>query len=108
MRRHAVALIEATNLLVIPGRHIAPPGAKTLNSDEAEGAPLPPEEIEQQVLAAWPKWVRLAHGLHDAAMPVLRAIDKKDGAALLTTGSELDMACETCHMAFWYHSTSKK
>ena len=29
VRRHAVALVESTNLLVVPGRHIAPPGAST-------------------------------------------------------------------------------
>jgi hypothetical protein len=109
VRRHAVALIEATNLLLIPGRHIAPPGAPMLQAEEAvPGSTLRPDQIERQVLAGWSKWTDLAHALHDAAMPVLGAIDKKDAAALLTTGSELDMACENCHMTFWYPPRAAK
>jgi hypothetical protein len=30
------------------------------------------------------------------------AIDKKDAAALESTGSDLDGVCETCHLTFWY------
>jgi hypothetical protein len=103
VRRHAVALVESTNLLLIPGRHIAAEDAQTLRADEADpGAELPPAEIEKRVLADWPAWTTMTHALHDSAMTVLRTIDRKDVAGLETTGSDLDGVCETCHLIFWY------
>jgi len=103
VRRHAIALVESTNLLVVPGRHIAPPEAQTLKADDAEpGAELPPAEIEKRVLAAWPAWTLMAHALHDSAMAMLKTIDSKDAAGLETTGSDLDGVCESCHLTFWY------
>ena len=42
LRRHAVALAEASNLLLIPGRHVARPGEKP---DDAR-VELQPQEIE--------------------------------------------------------------
>jgi hypothetical protein len=103
VRRHAVALVESTNLLLIPGRHIAPSGAETLRVDDADpGAELPPAEIERRVNANWATWTAMALALHDAAGNILKTIDKKDVAALESTGSDLDGICENCHLAFWY------
>ena len=103
VRRHAVALVESTNLLVIPGRHIATADAQTLKADEADpGAELAPAEIEKRVLENWPAWTAMAHALHDSAMTVLKTVDNKDAAGLETTGSDLDGVCETCHLTFWY------
>ena len=103
VRRHAIALVESTNLLVIPGRHIAPPDATTLRADDADpGAELPPAEIEKRVLANWPAWTAMAHALHDSAMSMLKTIDTKDARGLETTGSDLDGVCESCHLTFWY------
>src|SRR6266849_5393041 len=42
LRRNAVRLVEATNLLLMPGRHVARPGEKA----EAPEVELGPEEIE--------------------------------------------------------------
>lgn len=103
VRRHAVALVESTNLLLIPGRHIATADAQVLRAEEADpGAELPPAEIERRVLANWPAWTAMAHALHDSAMTVLETVNKKDAAGLETTGSDLDAVCETCHLTFWY------
>ena len=103
VRRHAVALVESTNLLVIPGRHVAHAAAETLKADDADpGSELPPAEIEKRVSASWPAWVAMAHALHDSATSMLDAIDKKDVASLESRGSDLDAVCETCHLAFWY------
>src|SRR4026207_2351319 len=42
VRRHAISLMESTNLLLMPGRHVAREGEQTLKADEAEpGAELP-------------------------------------------------------------------
>jgi len=41
LRRHAIPLVEATNLLQMPGRHVAKPGEKSENP----GIELGPEEM---------------------------------------------------------------
>jgi hypothetical protein len=45
VRRRAITLIEATNLLIMEGRHVAKPGEKAEN-EEVE---LGPEEIEKLI-----------------------------------------------------------
>jgi hypothetical protein len=103
VRRHAVALMESTNLLLIPGRHVARQGQQTLKADDAEpGSELPPAEIEKRMNAAWPAWTAMALNLHATAELMLDAVDKKDVARLETIGSDLDGVCESCHLAFWY------
>jgi hypothetical protein len=82
VRRSAIVLLEASNLLQIPGRHVAMPGQKN----------------EQDR----PAWIRLAHGLHDAATLALHAIDAKDPAKVLESGDAIDKACENCHQRYWY------
>src|SRR3954454_9613453 len=47
VRRRAVSLVEATNLLIMEGRHVAKPGEKAEN-EEVE---LGPEEIERLINA---------------------------------------------------------
>lgn len=98
LRRHAVTLVEASNLLLIPGRHVAKPG------EQAEDArvDLHPEEIEALRVKDPTAWATHAHGLYDAAMESLKAIDAKDVNALLAAGETLDASCESCHRAYWY------
>ena len=108
VRRHAVALVESTNLLVIPGRHVAHATAQTLKAEDAEpGSELHPAEIEKRVAANWPAWVAMAHTLHDSATTMLDAVDKKDVASLESRGSDLDGVCESCHLVFWYPPRTK-
>ena len=103
VRRHAVALVESTNLLLIPGRHVAPSGAATSKADDADpGAELAPAEIERRVNGNWALWTGMANGLHDTAANMLAAIDRKDVAGLERTGGDLDGVCESCHVTFWY------
>jgi hypothetical protein len=98
VRRSAVTLVEATNLLVIDGRKIAPPGHKS----EYPGIELEPEEMQMLVDADRASWVRYAHGLHDKAMVLLKAIDDKNVQGLMDGGEGLDEACENCHKHYWY------
>ena len=103
VRRHAVALVESTNLLMIPGRHVAPIGAKTLRADDADpGAELAPADIEKRMLADWSVWTAMAQTLHEAGVTILGEVDKRDADGLLRTGSDLDAVCESCHLKFWY------
>jgi len=98
VRRRAVSIIEASNMLLVPGRHIARPGEKAENPK----IELPPEQIETMVNADRAQWATLAHGLHDAGSAALKAIDEKDKTALLYSGDGLDRACENCHLKYWY------
>lgn len=103
VRRHAVALVESTNLLHVSGRRVAPAGSQVNKADDAvPGSELPPSEIEMRIASNWPAWTAMAHALHDAGMTVLAEIDKKDVAGLERTGSDLDAVCENCHLTFWY------
>src|SRR5262249_43607826 len=45
VRRHAIMLMEATNLLQIPGRHVAKPGEK---ADDPK-VELAPDQIEEKI-----------------------------------------------------------
>src|SRR5678810_280997 len=45
VRRHAIMLLEATNALQIPGRHVAKPGEK---ADDPK-VELAPEQIEEKI-----------------------------------------------------------
>jgi cytochrome c556 len=98
VRRSAVALVEATNLLVIEGRRMAPEGDKSENPD----IELAPEQMQKLMDADRGAWVKNAHGLHDAAMVALQAIDKKDVKGLMDAGETIDAACENCHKQYWY------
>jgi hypothetical protein len=98
VRRRAIALVEATNLLIMPGRKVAKPGEKSENP----GIELGPEDIQGLIDADHASLVKFAHGLHDAGMKALAAIDKKDPDALSDSGEAIDEACEQCHLKYWY------
>jgi hypothetical protein len=91
VRRHAIALIEATNLLMMEGRHVAKPGEKAEN-EEVE---LGPEEIEKLINEDRTTWVNNAHALYDAAMIALKAIDAKSAGA--STRAKVSTPCENRH-----------
>lgn len=98
VRRHAVILTEATNLLVMEGRHVAKPGDKSENP----GIELQPEEMEKLIAEDRPSFVTLAHALHDAGMAALKAIDARNAEGLMDAGEAIDTACESCHLKYWY------
>jgi len=92
-RYHALALLEATNLLQMPGRAVAKPGEKSENPGIEEG----PEEIKALMDADRASWVKYTHGLYDATKLMLDAIDKIHADQMLDLGDQLDQACENCH-----------
>jgi hypothetical protein len=100
LRRHAVALVEASNLLLIPGRHVARAGEK---ADDAR-VDLHPEEIEALLTKDPSAWAMRAHTLYDAAAESLKAIDARDVTSLMNSGETLDTACESCHRNYWYRT----
>ena len=98
VRRRAIMLMEATNLLQIPGRQVAKPHEKSENP----GIELEPEKIEELINKDRAAWIKYTHGLHDATMEAFKAIEAKDSEKLLDVGNSIDEACEKCHLQYWY------
>ena len=97
-RRGAIRLVEASNLLLIPGRRVGRPGEKS----EFPGIELEPEQMDVLINKDREAWIRRAKGLHDASLAALQAIDAKDAQKLFELGEGLEMACENCHSQYWY------
>jgi hypothetical protein len=104
LRWTALTLIEATNLLVIPGRHVDQPGVKSENPD----AELGPDQIEPLIAKDRAAWVGYAHVLQAAGLEALKAIDARNVDAISEAGGTIDTACEACHLQFWYPNQDKK
>ena len=98
VRRHALIVSEGANLLMMPTRPVAPPGAPSL----APGIELAPEEVRSLIDKNPAGWNLFAQALQDALTPALAAIDAKDSQALFAAGDKIDMTCENCHQVFWY------
>jgi hypothetical protein len=98
VRNHAIMLLEATNLLQIPGRHVAKAGEKA----EDPKVELSPDQIEDSINKDRASWINYAHGLHDATLEAFKAIEAKDAEGLLNAGDGIDNACEKCHLQYWY------
>ena len=98
LRRHAVTLAEAANLLLVEGRPVAAPESRS----ELPGIDLHPEAIEDLLADDWRSWAESARGLGDTSAAVLDAVEARDVDALLAAGAELDRACERCHAQYWY------
>jgi hypothetical protein len=97
VKRSGVALVEATNLLLID-RPVANPGTKSANPN----VELEPEQIEKLRHDDPETWKKYVKALYDAAMPALNAINKKDADGLGNAGEGIDTACENCHLHYWY------
>ena len=98
VRHGAVALMEASNLLMVPGRHVARPGEKS----ETPGVELEPSEMEVLINKDLAAWRKRAHGLHEAGVAAIQAIDAKDADKLFEVGEQIERACESCHSQYWY------
>jgi hypothetical protein len=98
VRRHAVSLMEAMNMLQIPGRPVARPGEKASDPRVEE----PPEVIKTMIDSDRGSWTKYANGLYDATALVLKAVEAKNTDGILDAGDRIDQACESCHLKYWY------
>jgi hypothetical protein len=103
LRGQAITLVEATNLLMMPGRRVAAPESRS----ELPGVDLEPEEIEALLAQDRTAWTQFVGVLHASGLTVLEAIDRRDVDALLVAGDGLDLACENCHLRYWYPSLAE-
>lgn len=101
VRGRAVTLIEAGNLLRMPGRRArsgdTPPGPGELSA----------AEIQQRIDVNHDNFVQFADVLQDAGFKALAAIDARNAQALMDAGGIIDEACEACHVTYWYPNQSR-
>jgi hypothetical protein len=98
VRHSAMTVTEGANLLMMPGRNVAPPGAGSLSP----GIELAPDQVKALIDKSPRGWDQFARALQDSLQPALAAIDKKDAQALFEAGDKIDEVCESCHQVFWY------
>lgn len=97
LRRSALILLEATNLLVVPGRSVS------RQDFESDGpGVLGSRDIARRLREDPAAFNGLAQALRTTARDVLTDIEEEDASALLRDGERLDAACEACHVANWY------
>ena len=103
VERGAMLLAEASNLLKMP-RAMAPAGvAGTTPLKPGDPAPeLSPAEIEAKVNANRDLWNKHADELRTVALASLTVVKARDVEGLFRIGSDIDRACENCHLEFWY------
>ena len=98
VRKSAIALTEAANLLIVPGRHVAKAGEKS----ETPGVELEPSEMEALIVKDIPAFHKRAKALHDAGVAAIEAVDAKDAQKVFEVGEKIERACEGCHSQYWY------
>jgi plastocyanin len=98
VQRSAVQLVEATNLLRVPGRLVARHGEKSENPR----IELQPETIQKLIADDPATWASLVDRLHDAAVPALAAANARHVKGLFDAGEKIEFACEACHQHYWY------
>lgn len=99
VRRHALTIAEAGNLLLIPNRRVA---AGPVEAPAEGSMDLPPGDIEKLLATDPAAWAARVDRLQESALAAIRAADARDVQALLAAGETLDAACEACHSTFWY------
>jgi cytochrome c556 len=98
VRRRAVTLVEAPNLLIMMGRKVAQPGEKSQNPQ----VELQPEQIQALLESDRPNFLARARNLQDAANAAVKAADAKNKDMLFEASTQIDRACENCHIHYWY------
>jgi len=105
VRNSAITLIEAANLLSMPGRSVAAVH-EPADSPPAAGE-LSHAEIQQRIDATHDGFTQFARNLQDAGLKALAAINAKNAQGLMDAGGTIDEACEACHVTYWYPNQSR-
>lgn len=100
VRYRVLQLVEAGNLLMMPGRVIAHPGQQL--ADEGTPGNLTLEQAEEALRKDHAAFVGFARAFQETALRALDAVERRDIDAYLQVGGELDETCEACHSRFWY------
>ena len=97
----ALMLAEVANLLKMPGRHVALPEQASLKTTP-DAPELTPAQIEEKIGKDLAAWAKKADALQATAVKARAAAKAHDKDGLLNVGEEIDNACESCHLVYWY------
>jgi hypothetical protein len=100
IRIGAVTMAEGAYLLKIP-RPFAPAGDEN-NSAGPEPAELSPSQITAKLLADPVLWNAKIEALRNVGLEVIDIVKRRDVNELWDAGENLDQACESCHLEYWY------
>ena len=98
----ALKIIEGSKLLTVDGRAVA----RNMNAKPKEGE-LGHKEIAALLAKRRPEWNEFAKALSEVASAAAKAAQKKDKDGVFNAAGDMDMACENCHLAFWYPDQEK-
>jgi hypothetical protein len=100
IRIGAVTLAEGVYLLKIP-RPFAPPGDEN-NTTGEHPTELTPAQIQAKLESDPVLWNAKIEALRNVGLQVIEIVKKKDVTELWDAGDNLDQACESCHLQYWY------
>ena len=102
VERGAWQLAESANLLMIP-RQAEPANTPGVELRPGERAPeLSGAEIEAKINADRPRWNQYADALRVASLKAIEMVKARKPDAIFDAGTEIDRACESCHLEYWY------
>ena len=99
IRIGAVTIAEGVYLLKVP-RPFAPPGDE--NNSGPGATELSPAQIKAKLEADPVLWNAKIEALRNVGLEVLEIVKTKKADELWEAGDNLDQACETCHIQYWY------
>ena len=105
IRRQSVLLIEGANLLMIDGRVVEHPGEK--REIPASIGDLTPEQSLKLINGQRGTFNALARALQDSGFATMKAIAARSYDQLDRSLSDIDAACEACHVLFWYPTSAR-
>jgi hypothetical protein len=100
LRIGATTIAEGVYLLKVP-RPFAPAGDEN-NSTGPEATELSPAQIKAKLEKDPVLWNAKIEALRNVALEVLEIVKKKNTAELWEASYNLDQACESCHLQYWY------
>lgn len=100
LRAGGVMLAEGVALLKVP-RPFAPPGDEN-NSSGPDPEELSPAQITAKLEADPVLWNAKIEALRNVGLEVLEIVKRRDDKELWDAADNLDRACESCHLSFWY------
>jgi len=101
LRIGAVTLAEGVYLLKVP-RPFAPPGDNNNNTTGPDATELTPAQIEEKRAKDPVLWNAKIEALRNVGLEVLEIVKTKKTDELWEASYNLDQACESCHIQYWY------
>jgi hypothetical protein len=101
LRIGAVTLAEGVYLLKVP-RPFAPAGDNNSNTTGPDATELTPAQIEEKRAKDPVLWNAKIEALRNVGLEVLEIVKTKKTDELWEASYNLDQACESCHIQYWY------